>query len=119
MALVTVLPGGMELKSKRTIPLRLAPLSGLTSISGKEPKFELGLLALIKASSEGVIPGGIPVKQIGSPGVGVGVFVGVADGVGVVVGVLVAVGVGDNVGLADGVGVFVAVLVAVGVGEDV
>jgi len=106
----------MELKSKRTIPLRLAPLSGLTSISARDPKFESGLLALINASSEGVNPDGIPVKQFGSPGVGVGVFVGVADGVGVVVGVLVAVlvAVGGSVTVGVLEGVLVAVLVAVG-----
>jgi hypothetical protein len=48
------------LVSKRRKPLRLALLSGLTSISGCEPKFESGLLARMKASSEGGFPGGTP-----------------------------------------------------------
>jgi len=59
--LVTELPGGIELKSKRTNPLRLAPSSDLTSISGKSPKFEVGLLALMKASSDGENPDGKPI----------------------------------------------------------
>lgn len=51
--------GGIELKSKRTRPRRLAPLSGLTSISGRNPKLESGLVERMKASSEGNMPGGI------------------------------------------------------------
>jgi hypothetical protein len=59
----------------------------------------LGLLALTYASSEGVEPGGIPIKQSGKPGVGVGVLVAVAVTAGVLVGVFVAVKVGDKVGV--------------------
>ena len=50
---------GIELKSKRTRPRRLAPLSGLTSISGSDPKLESGLVERMKASSEGIMPAGI------------------------------------------------------------
>lgn len=56
-----MLPGGIELKSKRINPLQLPSLSGLTSILGKEPKLDVGLFALIYASSLGRFPGGIPI----------------------------------------------------------
>ena len=98
-----MLPRGIELKSKRNNPLRLAPLSGLTSISGSVPKFEPGLLARMKESSEGMDPRGNPIKHSDGPGVGVEITVGVMVGelvmVGVGVCVLVVVVVGVNVGV--------------------
>jgi hypothetical protein len=100
-----LLSGGIALRLKRISPLRLASLSGLTSISGRDPKFESGLEARMKASSEGNIPGGTPMKQLG---VGVGVLVAVGEGVGVSlavgVNVLVCVGlmVRDGVLVGEG-----------------